>query len=502
MNRTRTSPVGAPGDRTQRNCIDPVLSGNSARIGEFVRGAINKTDHLDIVVIGDSNSGYSDGTGARGYSGGFFDSITQTLNSYIYTTGQFYTGATSSVFPVNGSPNGTVLPLCFQCSNVTKITYVAPGASGGFWYTGSINGYPNQGSGDPGADIVASYLKPFFRNDGTYKLELGTQGADPHAQCAYFHNTTGGTNSYAGTWIKLYYNNTTTYPWAANVLHCQNAVTYRTYHLKIPGAGATAKYTSWVYIDAGSGTGSAQTSVAMTNAGAVPVLGYDDRDVNPGTSATRIAGTFNSNNTALGTIGPMAVLYHTFFRKNTPGFGISVMQYSGGATTAQVASAFGDSTFGVGLSTQAYYLKCIRDTQISAGGKGRVMIFINMGTNSSANGFQYMKDGATIINQLKTAWGQTGAPTDDLVFVISATAQWTSFDPALANAGVEALGTTEANVAAFSLGPDLGVTQSYLTTNSYYASPTTSGSSSPSAHLAQTGYSAVATLILNKLKLL
>jgi hypothetical protein len=179
-----------------------------------------------------------------------------------------------------------------------------------------------------------------------------------------------------------------------------------------------------------------------------------------------------------------------------------MMQYSGGATTAQVASAFGNSTLGVGLSTQAYYLKCIRDTQIAAGGKGRVMVFINMGTNSSANGFQYMQDGATIINQLKTAWGQTGAPADDLVFVLSSTAQWTSFDPALADAGVKALGTTEANVAAFALGPDLGVTQSYLTTNSYYASPTTSGSNSPSAHLARTGYSAVATLILNKLKLL
>jgi hypothetical protein len=240
----------------------------------------------------------------------------------------------------------------------------------------------------------------------------------------------------------------------------------------------------------------------MTNTGATSVLGYDDRNVASGGSASCIAGTFSSNNSGSATVGPMAVLYHTFFKKNSPGFGIHVMQYAAGRTVPQIGSSFAEHPLGCGVSTQAYYLKCIRDTQIAAGGQGRVMVFINMGTNGSANGFEYMNHGANIINQIKQAWAWSGAPADDLVFVLTATVPWTSYDPSLANAGLEALSTTEANVAAFSLGPDLGVTESYMTTNSYYTSGTSSGSSTPSAHLARLGYSTIVGLILNKLKTL
>lgn len=160
------------------------------------------------------------------------------------------------------------------------------------------------------------------------------------------------------------------------------------------------------------------------------------------------------------------------------------MQYAGGGTTTQIASAFSNRTLGTGLATQKLYLQSLRQTQISAGGKGRVLVFINMGTNSSANGPTYMNDAALIISQMKTAWGQTGAPADDLVFVLTATAQWTSYNPASASAGAKALASTEANVVAFNLATDFGIDQSALVGALAYAG----GSSTPQAHLSIDGY--------------
>lgn len=313
MNRTRTSAVGSFGGRDQRSRLDPVLVGNAARAGQFIRDALDKKDHLDIVVIGDSNASFDDGAGSRGYAGGFVDYITSS-GSYIYTTGQFYAAGTGTTYPANGGPTASKF---YESSLITRTTYTAPGASGGYWYTGSVTGYPNEGSGDPGSDIPASYVKPYFYNQGSYKLELATQGSDPHAQCAYFHNTSGGTNSYAGTWIKLYKNQD-----SSLVLSSVDAVTYRTYHGKIPGAGATAKYTSWVYNSVGgSGTPAAQTSVSMTNSGTDTVISYDDRDCAARADANVIAGTFSSNNTSTGTVGPLAVSFIRSSRRTVRALG-------------------------------------------------------------------------------------------------------------------------------------------------------------------------------------
>jgi hypothetical protein len=163
-----------------------------------------------------------------------------------------------------------------------------------------------------------------------------------------------------------------------------------------------------------------------------------------------------------------------------------------------LVSAFGNKTVGCGLATQKLYLDCLRKTQIAAGGKGRVMIFLNMGTNGTANGALYAQDAALLISQLKTAWGQTGAPADDLVFVLTATAEWSGYNPASASAGAKALASTEANVVAYSLANDFGVNQESLSGALAYAG----GVATPQAHLSIDGYYLIVEQLMLQLQTL
>jgi len=125
--------------------------------------------------------------------------------------------------------------------------------------------------------------------------------------------------------------------------------------------------------------------------------------------------------------GPAAILMNSVVRKNTKGYGLNSFHAKSGADSMNIAK----SILAAPKETYKLYFKELSDRQISAGGSGRVLIFMNFGINDT-NTFTDFSDAVDLImDYLVDAWQTAGLPKNKLAFIVTPTfdtnaKSWTS----------------------------------------------------------------------------
>lgn len=430
---------------------------------------IGGSDWLDILVVGDSNAAYSDATGARGYSGGFYDALLDTsgFNVKEFATGLGEPSASTVSYPTNGSTgeNGTG---AFAAEAAT--------ASGATW--GSATGF----AGQPISSV-------FYRGNSGYELRFPGTGVTKDAS---YLDTTSSNGAYNSTayWLNK---DTTNYP---NALNSDHAATFAV-HYAVLANQTSARMQGWVYTAGPTTTiagNSGWTSVANSTGSIVTgTLKY----AYGASTRTKLYGLYSLS----GTNGKLAVLWRSYYRTAQPGFSLTTLQCYSGGTTTQIANSL-DETNGCKRSTLKTYLKYLVDRQSECGGSGKVLVFCNMGVNDSSASLpasNYSTQAQTIVSQFTTAWSELGYSSNKLGIVLTVSHGFTTgsaFDPS---------GTYSSLAAAFAGRQDVTVVDinslypaSALSAQSLYTAPSGTGSSSGSAHLAKGGYKAISRSIIDK----
>jgi len=463
MHRNRTWSLGLTLWRTQRNRVLPV-DGSASEARRQLQELTSGRGYLDILVIGDSNGGFDGTTSSRGFSGGLWETLLDAnqFNTQEYGTGLGETSgvSTGDFFPLNGA-NGEATTSQFSVA-------IWGSAGGTVWGKGSV---------------LAGGAFDSIYYPGTTGYELYFPGKVK--DFAYLVSTVSST--YNGTWVAL--NKNASYP---NALNSDMAATCRFNYAIEAEAGSGVRFVSWVYRSAG-GDVAAQTTHNLGNITEEPVIGHVDRTWATGSSRGKIYGVFAANTTSR---GPLAMLFRSFFRTGTPGFSLTNLTSYGGASPETIGKTFSED-LGCKYTTIKTYLKVLVERQQTAGGKGEILVFVNMGTNgtdpTTTSPVTYPVAARTIISQFKKAWAELGYPTNRLNFVFTATAAWTSYNPeptyaALVSnlSGIE--GVCCVNINKFA-------PQSYLVANSFYAG----SSATPQAHLSPAGYKDIARKIIQEI---
>jgi hypothetical protein len=432
---------------------------------------VNGQGYLDILVIGDSNGGFSGTTSSRGFSGGLWETLLDTaqFNTQEYGTGLGETAGGNSAtdfFPLNGA-NGE--------NTTSQFSIGIRGTAGGTtWGRGSVLGT---------SDLQDIYYP------GTSGYEIYFPGATK--DFAYLVSTVSST--YDGTWVAL--NKNISYP---NAIDSDMAATCRFTYVLPASAGSSVRFVSWVYRNAG-GDVVAQTTHNLSNTSFQAAIGNIDRTFSTGSGRGKIYATFAANTTSR---GPLGMLFRSFFRTGTPGFSLTNLTSYGGASPETIGKTFSDD-LGCKYTTIKTYLKCVVERQQAAGGKGEVLVFVTMGTNgtdpNTTSPVTYPIAAKTIISQFKKAWAELNDndklsyKNSQLNFVFTATPAWTDYQPqATYNALVSSIGGIS-GVSCVDINKF--APQSYLVANSFYAG----ASPTPQAHLSPAGYKDVAQKIIQEI---
>jgi hypothetical protein len=138
----------------------------------------------------------------------------------------------------------------------------------------------------------------------------------------------------------------------------------------------------------------------------------------PATTPTALICSWDGMNSGNPVTGPFACLYHSIIKQAGKGFCSNTLMYQGGRTPTQVADQLEYSDELIDS-----FLKELRERQVSAGGSGRVLVFVNMGINGSTNdnGVAYIAAANRIITRIQERWVTTGGLLANLAFVFSVT---------------------------------------------------------------------------------
>jgi len=438
-----------------------------------MRSLLAGQDYLDIVVVGDSNAGWSsDVTGARGYSGGFFDSLYSAsgFNIKEYATGLAEPGTNALTYLYNGS---------------TGEAYTS--------FAGTIQ-TTDTGS-NTNSHVIRSSLSDTEFDGIWYQGNVGTKlkVASVAKEISILRTTTAN-STYNSSVMALNYN--TAQDHYTNALSCRDAASFEVYYAV--GANQSSLLRGWVYKDAdastlaGNDSGKSYQNLLLDSV-ALRKLTYSwAADASRG----KIKALYDMGSSR----GKIAVLWRSYFRTGVPGASITQLQCASGDTTTTIANSFSDSV-GCKKSTIKTYLQYLVDRQKTCGGSGNIMVFVNMGTNDAGASIApqaYTDNASSIINQFTAAWNDLGYPASKLSFVLTVSHGWTLYDPSTTYA--IAAGAFKSNPAVTCYDINAAFPASYLSSQAYYTDGAGSGSSTQAAHLARVGYRAISTAIINALK--
>jgi len=437
----------------------------------MMRSLLSGKDYLDILVIGDSNAGYSgDVTGARGYSGGFFDSLYSAsgFNIKEYATGLAEPGTSALTYIFNGSTGETYTSFAGTIQTID---------------TGS----------NTNSHVLRSSLSDtefdgiWYQGTPVFKLKVASVAKD-----ISILRTTTANSTYNTAVMALNYN--TTEDLYTNALSCRDAASFEVYYAV--GANQSSLLRGWVYKDADSSTLAGNNSGQTAPVSETPFLKKLTYSWAADASRGKIKALYDMGSSR----GKIAVLWRSYFRTGVPGASITQLQCASGDTTLTIANSFSDSV-GCRKSTIKTYLQYLVDRQKTCGGSGNIMVFVNMGTNDAGASIApqaYTDNASSIINQFTAAWNDLGYPASKLAFVLTVSHAWTFYDPSTTYA--IAAGAFKSNPAVTCYDINAAFPASYLSSQAYYTSGSGTGSSVQDAHLARVGYRAISTAIINALK--
>jgi hypothetical protein len=368
---------------------------------KFVQDVIDGVDSLDIVTVGDSNTGfYLGGTSAngQGYTFGLMTALS-SLGATVYATPLFSASITAGVVGHASDMTGAHTSRLLTAS-----------------ITGALGNQVTLTAADAAVNADAQALKTFlgYTTDASLPQTYGTtKWAGAFVSSANFTSSANGNNIAINGASTL---NLGSYGGAASCAYRMNRATFTT-----SGGGYRL-----MVIQGTNTIVSASSSDISTNAASV---GYasDELTFNApksGNVPQQYRCVFDGYNQAGGnqTVysikGPFCGLWHSVIKKNTKGFAASNLIFESGFTTTQVA----DKLDNMGKIVEAYLYE-LRQRQISAGGSGRVMVWLNGGINDVSAGTPatYITGIERIRDKFRLHWSNLGYPAADLCFLFSTT---------------------------------------------------------------------------------
>ncbi len=366
-------------------------------VGSWISDAINGTDSIDFLFIGDSNVFYQvSGSRCYGYFAGFHYAMLQQ-GATMYGT--------------------AVTPLYRGDSSNATVGYLGNGANVVEDDANFINATVKRGS-TRGPEELSKYI-----SGGPFSWNPESTGS---ADFLSIRNTTaygGSTQAYQGA-TGIYLDS------AQTAFNTQSATRYRLVRGKVP-ASRIGSYQGYVYKAGGNVAGS---RVVTTSDGAESLIregSYewvaDEMNIAAATSTAAYSVHYaqQSVGDGFGIQGELNLAYQSVYRPSTKGFAVSAMHARGGAKMSDmVNSLLGATDNGIKL-----ILAEIRKRQIRAGGTGRVCMVVEGGSNADTGVPQsWATNLEKILDKVSRAWSQLGFPAADLAFLAFVSQQRDSND--------------------------------------------------------------------------
>ena len=487
-----------------------IISNSFGSPKTFLNDLISKTDSLDILLVGDSNihfggqdGGYMygwsytlDELGVPCYSTPLFPSLTRSLATFAGASGifKYFPGANTST---NAEYDSTTNNYWWKSNSafgdtgylVKKNTWLGSTVSDTYatwinniWKCGTASGIKTTSGWHTFNSLVDwAYIKPGVTTsyDSTRNINIAKTGFSDADQ-------TLGAN-------KIYGSNPA---WYGN-FPVEKELNYRNVNVKFPGTNGGSIYL----------TSRNATNFLPVGSSATPSY-YGRYSTDSGTSEYKIqadvltilanparkyvdAAWQGAHNGNFGK-GPIATLLESVSVKNQKGYAVNSFHARSGHTAQNIASGLEAA----GTESIKIYLKEIRDRQISSGGSGRVLIFVNMGVNSNsgAENTLFGDRAERIIVSISTAWSALGYPKSDLGFLISNShngADPNYTNPTAVIATAEYLKNKYSNVMLVNFDNDTLGSVTRLTNISGYINANSSvdakstGTTNPQVHLSQ-----------------
>ena len=367
------------------NLSGPSLFGSTAS-GRFLVDAMNGTDSIDIIGIGDSNTGYNN----YGYLAGL-----DRVLGYSYGIPPYASGL---------SPGGLASGPSYRDSRSLMI-------GNGFSWGGTTDAGTSGGTTQTFINAVASdsdaqALRTALGQDTSVAWKW--QGFDWAGQ--FVAAGVSYTSAVNRNYIALLTDNPINNGFStAGGVSCQ----YRCVYAKFATTGGQFKPVVW---NSSSATvASSYTSTAGGSAGNWFDVAFLNFTTSSGTVREQRGGWDGFGQGAPAT-GPMSCLWHSFIKRNQKGYAVNQFISHGGLTTTQIA----DRVESTGDLFSAY-MQEIRRRQVEAGGSGRAIVFINSGINGPDSAASYTAAMDRIVNRCISKWTAFGGSEGNIAFVISPT---------------------------------------------------------------------------------
>lgn len=436
----------------------PGING-SKLAASFLRDAAAGGNSVDIVTIGDSNTGYSQG-GFGGGGGGWTRGWLRSMNDAGIQT------YSSPMGPVMSTSGPTITAEVVREDDGVTVTTLA----GFFSNVADPYGTVVRGSASGPANVTtllvpATTFLPYAVTGWDYAYIPSGSNAQSFGQTNATYPGGAAPNPALPTWCQP----------GTNVI-------YRTVYVTSSTSGGSFNPT--VYRVTGGSYIAHATKSQSTYSPTGPELASTDLAFTMPVTTPASAVIFGWNYIGFG-YGPCQISMDCVY-KVTKGGAVNQLHYGSGQSTATISGVLTGASSG-GRKFLQTYLTSIRNRQIAAGGSGRIIVWINSGINSPVGGASYITSLSAMINAIRSEWAATGANMNDLAFVCSATHPLNTYGAATETALAEdrawlntyVAGSRDVTAVDFSAL----ISASQMTADGYYA-----GSGANEAHLSQAGY--------------
>jgi hypothetical protein len=376
----------------------PVAYGNR-RASQFLKDLATGINSVDIVILGDSNTGsavsdmwgyhhgFQQSLNDRGYTcyatpvlpamtDGGADGSQQTLNTWRGSL-QLYQGAGVNAPLLNGNTSGGSTAYSVWTPATTVVRYGSSSSSPPYkdsWSYISSAGSPYWFTAQ-GISIEATHPLATTGQTLFYRVRYGT-----------FTDSTG-------KFCPMMFNGSSTEQWTRTHQSTQgSAYSYSVYQRSITTSGSTSYRANWAYITTGHPSGVQNVT------------------------------------------GPVAIHNHSMYR-NVKGWSVTSHAYLGGFSSDMIASVT------TGWTNLSLYLQELRERQLAAGGTGRVLVMYHAGINATSPGStpenptKWVTAARDIWNAYKLAWASLGYPANDLACCFWCSHQFNSTDDSSLGSG-------------------------------------------------------------------
>lgn len=342
----------------------PIVFG-STRASRMLQDLATGKDSLDVVLVGDSNTGNAQ-VGMWGFHGGF-----------------------SQAFHELGWP-------CYALPVYPTMTGLGvPASSTGGWHSSAYLYTPH---GNLMSGRISGSATPFATwSTGTDWIRYGSASANPPSGDDWAYIPSGTySNRYNAVDVRE------EHPLNDSGVELWHRVRFGT--LTSPGGSLQARASNY------DGSAIHAVGPVQSTQGSEGVLGVYEYPFRVTSPPKKVHASWSGG--PAGAVGPCAVHSHTIYVKRR-GWSVTSHGYFAGFTSTRIANAMS----GIGQFPLQLQLLELRERQISAGGSGRVLLIAQSGINGNETAGEWLACHQNLWNLYKSAWSGLGYPEGDLAMV-------------------------------------------------------------------------------------